>query len=187
MVHGLIRSPSSYFDITPTGRLNNNFSNDLGIMDNTLSFVLADCIEDPIRCIVMIINVFTINLYFLIPGIINVVFIVGFFLYCKEVIIAVKQLDLTLKTPIFHMVGETISGLIQLKIFNQRFHFLSQFSKKLNESFKANIAFWNISRAFGANISYFSTLVMIIGWIIGIAVVTPESVGLYAVSVLFLL
>lgn len=44
MVHAVVRSPSYYFDITPTGRLNNKFSNDLGIMDNMLSFILIDAI-----------------------------------------------------------------------------------------------------------------------------------------------
>jgi hypothetical protein len=48
MIHGLVRSPSSYFDTTPTGRLNNKFSNDLGIMDSSLQFVLIDAIEGPI-------------------------------------------------------------------------------------------------------------------------------------------
>ncbi len=44
MIHGVVRSPSWYFDVTPTGRLNNKFSNDLGIMDNMLAFVLTDSI-----------------------------------------------------------------------------------------------------------------------------------------------
>ncbi len=44
MIHGLVRSPSFYFDITPTGRLNNKFSNDLGILDNILGFVLVDAV-----------------------------------------------------------------------------------------------------------------------------------------------
>jgi ATP-binding cassette subfamily C (CFTR/MRP) protein 1 len=44
MIHGLVRCPSSYFDTTPTGRLVNKFSNDLGILDNTLSFVFVDMI-----------------------------------------------------------------------------------------------------------------------------------------------
>ena len=58
MIHGLVRSPCSYFDITPTGRLNNKFSNDLGIMDNMLAYVLTDSLEGPIICLVLIINVF---------------------------------------------------------------------------------------------------------------------------------
>jgi len=44
MIHGLVRCPSSYFDITPSGRLINKFSNDLGILDNTLAFVIIDTI-----------------------------------------------------------------------------------------------------------------------------------------------
>lgn len=44
MIHKIIRCPSSYFDITLTGKLNNIFSNDLGIMDNLMAFILADSI-----------------------------------------------------------------------------------------------------------------------------------------------
>jgi hypothetical protein len=44
MIHGLVRSPSYYFDITPTGRLNNKFSNDLGVLDGMLPFVLVDAL-----------------------------------------------------------------------------------------------------------------------------------------------
>lgn len=105
MIHGVVRSPSWYFDVTPTGRLNNKFSNDLGIMDNMLAFVLTDAIEGPIITIILFVNVFTINLFFLIPGVINIIFIIYYFNYCKWVIVAVKQLDLRLKSPVFNMVG----------------------------------------------------------------------------------
>lgn len=64
---------------------------------------------------------------------------------------------------------------------------MTELAKRLNESFKANISFWNISRAFGVYINYLTSVFLIIGWIIGIAVVTPETAGLYGVSVLFLL
>lgn len=83
MIHSLVRSPSSYFDITPTGQLNNKFSNDLGIMDGMLAQILKDSLEGPIFCLIMLLNVFSINLYFLIPGVLNIVFVVWFYLYCK--------------------------------------------------------------------------------------------------------
>lgn len=105
MIHGVVRSPSWYFDVTPTGRLNNKFSNDLGIMDNMLAFVLTDSIEGPIISIILLVNIFSINLWFLIPGLLNLVFIIVYFIYCKSVIVAVKQLDLKLKSPVFNMVG----------------------------------------------------------------------------------
>ena len=132
MIHGLVRSPCSYFDITPSGRLNNKFSNDLGIMDNLLAFFLVYSIEGTITCLILIANVFSINLYFLIPGILNIIVVVGFYLYWKKAIILIKQLDLRLKSPVFNMVGEMISGLTQIRIFNRRHYLLGEFAKRLN-------------------------------------------------------
>lgn len=105
MVHGLVRSPSFYFDITPSGRFVNNFSNDLGIMDYMLPFVLIDALEGPILYIVLLINVFIINRYFVLPGILCIIFVIWYYMYCKEAMIKIKQLDLRLKSPVFNMVG----------------------------------------------------------------------------------
>ena len=128
MIHGIVRSPSSYFDVTPSGRLNNKFSNDLGVLDSTLFYIFTDCLQGLIVASLLVGTVFSINLYFLIPGLLNIIFIICFLIYCKEVIITVKQLDLRLKTPVFNMVGEMISGLIQIKVFEQRYHFMKEFA-----------------------------------------------------------
>jgi len=42
MMFGIVRSPGSFFDNTPSGVLINKFSNDLGILDNTLSLSFID-------------------------------------------------------------------------------------------------------------------------------------------------
>lgn len=44
MIDGLVRSPSKYFDVNPSGKLINAFSNDLGILDMTLQFSFTDMI-----------------------------------------------------------------------------------------------------------------------------------------------
>ena len=124
MIHGLVRSPCWYFDITPSGRLTNKFSNDLGIMDNLLIFSLTESIEGFIVCLVMIANIFQINVYFIIPGVIYIAFVTGYYLFCKGVIVNVKQLDLRMKSPVFNMVSEMMSGLVQIRIFKRRFGLL---------------------------------------------------------------
>ena len=85
------------------------------------------------------------------------------------------------------MVAEMITGLIQIRVFGRRYDLLNQFSKVINASCRGTIAFWNLSRAFGANVVYVSLIVMWIGWICGIIIVTPETAGLYGVSVVFLI
>lgn len=42
MIHSIVRSPCSYFDITPSGNLNNIFSNDLGILDKFMANTFID-------------------------------------------------------------------------------------------------------------------------------------------------
>ena len=51
---------------------------------------------------------------------------------------------------------------------------------------RANLCYWNCSRGFGAYVSYFSIIVLIIGYIIGIYNSTIETSGLYGASVVFL-
>ena len=41
MVMGIVRSPLSYFDVTPSGQITNKFSNDLGILDNEVAPALV--------------------------------------------------------------------------------------------------------------------------------------------------
>lgn len=184
MINGLVRSHSSYFDITSTGLLNNKFSTDFGILDNLLAFVLTEAIGGPASYLIMFAYIFTLNFYFIIPAILDLIFIVCFYFYSKEVIKALKQLDLRARTPMFNMVNEMISSLIQIRVFNRRLYLLKEFVKKVNSSFSCNICYLTVSRAFGANISVVSMFFMWVGLVIGIAIVTPETAGFFSVSVI---
>lgn len=105
MLHGLVRSPVSYFDITQSGQLTNKFSNDLGFMDYMFAYIFIDSFEGPIISLILLGNVFFINAYYSIPGGLNIVLLVIFFLYCKKVVVTVKQLDLKAKSPVYNMIN----------------------------------------------------------------------------------
>lgn len=53
----------------------------------TLAFSFTDMIEGPIISISMLINIFTIEVYFIPPGVANIVFLIVFFLYSKRPIV----------------------------------------------------------------------------------------------------
>ena len=44
MIEAIVRCPGKFFDTTPSGILVNKFSNDLGILDNTMIFGLVDAV-----------------------------------------------------------------------------------------------------------------------------------------------
>lgn len=185
MVLGLIRSPSSYFDTTPTGRLINRFSNDMSIMDNILAFTLIDTLEGPILSLILLVNVFQILPVFIIPGVANIVFLALWFYFCKEVIIQTKQLDLRTKSPVFTEFNLLTTGITQNRIYRQMERVTREMSITINKSVRANYSFWFSSRVFGFLTNYVSVVVVSISFFVGIEII--PSPGLYGVTVIFLL
>jgi ATP-binding cassette subfamily C (CFTR/MRP) protein 4 len=110
MLIGLIRSPTTYFDTTPTGRLVNRFSNDLSIMHTMLLSV------------------------FIIPSIANIAFLGVWFFFCKQVIIQTKQLDLRTKSPVFSEFNAITNGVTQIRIYGQTERITKEVSNLINRS-----------------------------------------------------
>lgn len=77
-----------------------------------MAFTMVDAIEGPTVALTLLIGVFAIDLLFIVPGVLSVIFLLVFFTYCKDAIVLAKQLYLRLKSPVFGMVNEMISGLI---------------------------------------------------------------------------
>ena len=65
MIHSLVRSPSSYFDVTPSGILNNRFSSDMGVLDHNLVDLLAIFIEGPIAILAILVSICQAYIYFI--------------------------------------------------------------------------------------------------------------------------
>lgn len=191
MISGLVRSPCSYFDVTPAGRLTNKFSNDLGILDNLVGWTALDALEGTIYIVASMVSIFVIDLFFMIPGLINLLGLGLLLLFCNQIIIHTRKLDLRMKDPVFSTVDEVISGLTQIRIFNRRKSMLQEFTKIVNDSYRATMNFWYTTRVFGVYSSYISMAVLIIGFVLGIRNIeagsASTSAGLYGVTVVFLL
>lgn len=102
MINAIVRSPGSFFDVTPSGLLTNKFSNDLGIIDNVLIMAMIDGFEGPLVLLSAIVNICQIDVFILIPATIVLILALALFFYSRPVIIGSKQLDLQNKSPIFH-------------------------------------------------------------------------------------
>lgn len=187
MIHGLVRSPVVFYDTTRTGVLNNNFSNDLGFLDYTFASIFIDSFEGPIINLILLGNVVSMSFYYSIPALLSIIFILMLYNYCKEVIIALKKLDLSLKNPVYNMIGEMISGVTIIRALKKRFYLLYQFADRLNDSLRAFISYSNTSRAFIVYTNYSSVLVMWVAWIVGIYIAKAETAGLYNVMTIFLI
>lgn len=118
--------------------------------------------------IVMLVNIFTVDYFFIIPGVINIVLIIGIFFFSKDTIIKCKQLDLRMKTPVFEMVNEVVSGLVPIKVFKRRYSFLKKFSKLVNNMFRGTLSYWLTITAYSTYISYVTALLLMIWFLLGL-------------------
>ena len=186
MINSILRSPAYFFDTTPSGILINKFSNDLGVLDNSLIFSLIDMIEGPILVLIAVANLAQIDIRLLIPSVI--IFSVGilFFIYSRPAILTCKELDLQNKNPLFHFFSETLSGLTQIRVYDQRKNRLQQFSSLVNKSARTAISFDVVSRGFAFYESVLMILFVLVGMVLGVSIALEHELGLYGVIVLYL-
>jgi len=78
------------------------------MMDLTLHSSAMDSVEGPIYFLSLLVTVFTINPYFIIPGVIELFVLYKYFFWNKVIITGAKLLDLQTKTPVFSFLTATI-------------------------------------------------------------------------------
>ena len=117
MVDSLIKSPVLYFDKTPSGRILNRFTSDMGTMDTQLGYVLIDSIEGPVYCLNLLITIFIFNAWLIIPGVLAVFFLRYFYVYMKPLLIETKKLDMVYKSPVQSYFTSTLSGIVPMRVY----------------------------------------------------------------------
>ena len=163
MVMGILLSPFSYFDVTPSGQLANNFSNDLGILDNEVAENFTLVIERSILWVVMIASIIQLDLVYIFSAASCLAFLIFIYWYCKAAIISAKQMSLKLKSPIFTHLREIMRGLVPIQTLHQTERFSRKMAQFLNTSLRGTVCIVMIERFFAFSIQSVTVLLLIIG------------------------
>ena len=175
MLQKILRAPSLYFDTTPSGRILNRFSNDLGQMDLVLIYVMCDSLEIPLLFLTILITLVILNPYFGIAALILIFIGAKFFIFAKPLMVLGRQLDLNYKSPVFSFISTTLSGITPLRVYGQRETFISQMLKHCDNSMSAIMLFLNFSRVFGFYIEMLCAIINTIGIFIIIPVALSQD------------
>ncbi|EAR99967.2 ABC transporter family protein (macronuclear) [Tetrahymena thermophila SB210] len=178
MIQSMIRATVLYFDRTPSGRILNRFSSDLGTIDQDLVRTAMDTIEIICSFLVLIGTIISINPYFTIIAVIEV-FILSLFLgISKRVLVQSKQIDLRYRSPVFTFFNQTTQGVLPIKIYQKQELFSQNFDYILNNSLRTSFTYWNNSRAFGYYVNLVTTIASIIGVFMLLAInQDPSTLG----------
>ncbi|EAR91413.2 ABC transporter family protein (macronuclear) [Tetrahymena thermophila SB210] len=163
MIKSLVRAAVLFFDVTPSGRILNKFSSDLGIIDQLITRTMICSLEVLSRISVVIITILIINPYFLIVVLIQTILIWLFVQFSKNPLQQSKQLDLRHRSPIYTCFNQTIQGALPIRSFKKQKIFLENFSVLLHNSLKAALTFNFNQRAFSFYIHLATALFSNIG------------------------
>ncbi|KAK3096100.1 hypothetical protein FSP39_023229 [Pinctada imbricata] len=124
MLHCVMRSPMSFFDTTPLGRIMNRFSSDIDILDDRVPRTYR-LITIMIANLIGILVVVSINTPFFLVVIVPVgvlyVFILRFYLPTAR---QLKRIESVTRSPIYNHFSETISGASIIRAFRSDDRFI---------------------------------------------------------------
>jgi ABC-type multidrug transport system fused ATPase/permease subunit len=148
MILSITRSPLRLFDEVGTGAFLSRFSNDLGILDSLFSTILIYLLEDIATEVVMLFNLISINLLYIISLILCFSVIMWFFKWSLDGMIKLKELALQEKNQIFSNFMEAIMGLTAIRTLNHASLTTHLFAQTLNKAFKTDNAYYQFEGLF---------------------------------------
>ncbi|KAJ2595812.1 hypothetical protein H4R99_005195 [Coemansia sp. RSA 1722] len=161
LLGGVLRSPMSFFDVTPLGRILNRFSSDVRGCDESLprsislmvtslvgvfSAAAVICFATPIMLAL------TIPLYFVYK------YLQQRYLFCIR---EMRRLELANKSPIYSHYQETISGLSTIRAYGQQSRFIDQNEERLGRYARVYYAYLALIRWLTLRLKFIGNVVML--------------------------
>jgi ABC-type multidrug transport system fused ATPase/permease subunit len=145
----VLRGTSSWFDVTPIGRILNRFSGDLDSVDTKLLDSSQNCFNMMIQSLLSLVAIAIIFPYFLIAVIPIAAVLLYFTGVFQRAVRQVKRLDSISRSPLFEHVSASITGLASVRAYSCFDSFKRKHISNVDLSARTYFCFFQLSRWFG--------------------------------------
>ncbi|KGU31669.1 hypothetical protein MG7_01235 [Candida albicans P34048] len=133
MAEAVLRSPVSFFETTPVGRILNRFTDDIGYIDLQFPMIIISFVTTLLNGIVT----FGVILTFLPLMLLIIVVLLFVYNYIRSRYIAatieLKRLLSVTKSPVLDTIQESINGVETIKAFHQKERFIHKSKKHIDK------------------------------------------------------
>ncbi|XP_053393097.1 multidrug resistance-associated protein 1-like isoform X3 [Mercenaria mercenaria] len=138
LLYNIARSPMSFFDTTPMGRILNRFGKDVDVLDNMLAFI----IRGVIMCFLGVISV-PIIIGMSTPLFLTTLIPLGiFYMIVQRFYVAtsrqLKRLESVSRSPIYSHFGETVTGVTTVRAYRQQERFIETSDNKVDANLECH-------------------------------------------------
>ena len=134
MLQRILRSPMSFFDTTPLGRILNRFSKDIDIVDNQIPMNLRNMMNTSLNVLgTVFVIVFAMPLFIavILPVSVLYYFVQKFYVATAR---QVKRMESISRSPIYTHFGETISGASTIRAYNRAKDFIVENESRIDRN-----------------------------------------------------
>ncbi|CAH2350919.1 multiple drug resistance-associated protein-like transporter 1 [[Candida] railenensis] len=160
MANQVLRSPMSFFETTPIGRILNRFSEDINMIDQNLPWAIIDLLEYALN-IIAVFLIIVLNLP--IMGIIILVLMVAYNEVRKFFIPSsreIKRLKSAKKSPVFSHLQESVNGVESLRAYAQEDRFIYKNNALLNSKIVIDYMMTLTNRWLSMRLQFVSSLLL---------------------------
>jgi len=176
----VMRSPTGWHDRTPTGRIISRLSKDIEMLDDRLSFVWNQLLQNALD----VVGTFSLVVYtFPYLGLIFVPLVILYYLaatYYRKTSREIKRVDSISRSAIYSSFGEQLSGLPVIRAFGQQDNFERKLQVAVNVECQAYIITIAIQRWLGVRLDLMSNTLVLLVAIFGAIfrnTVSPSKLG----------
>ncbi|XP_063401135.1 multidrug resistance-associated protein 1-like [Mytilus trossulus] len=160
LLHSVIRSPMSFFDTTPIGRIVNRFSADTDTIDNDLPTTVQKWLE----CVFRVISTLVVISYstplfcaVIVPFGIAYFFLQRFYVATSR---QLKRLQSKTRSPIYSHFSETISGATVIRAYCAEESFIKTSNDRINLNQRFQYAIISANRWLGIRLEFFGNIII---------------------------
>ncbi|XP_050416421.2 multidrug resistance-associated protein 1-like [Patella vulgata] len=186
MLFNILRSPMSFFDTTPSGRIVNRFSRDIEVIDNNLPStfrVWMSCFFGVLSTFVVIAYSNPIFLVVVLPLGLLYWLVQRFYIRTSR---QLKRIESTTRSPIYTHFSETITGASSIRAYGASERFIEESQSRVDRNlviyFSANCA----NRWLGFRLEFLGNIIVLAAAIFAVLATDLEG-GLVGLSITYAL
>ncbi|KAJ3325674.1 Multidrug resistance-associated protein 4 [Boothiomyces sp. JEL0866] len=183
MLNAVFRSPITFFQTIPHGRIMNRMAKDMNNVDEMLPQTLFDCFQTMALCIsVFVVAAIIVPFVLILVPILIFLFLVLRTIYVKTSR-QVKRLESVTRSPVYSTFPSTLDGLSIIRAFSAEERFKKDFFRIQNENSRINFIFISCGRWLGMRLDIAAALlvcviILVCIWLRTFINVTPAKLGL---------
>ncbi|KAI4118912.1 MAG: hypothetical protein LQ345_001099 [Seirophora villosa] len=161
MAHAIFRSPMSFFETTPTGRILNRFSSDIYRVDEVLARTFNMLFVNTARALYTLVLIAAST-----PAFVALILpLGGVYLYIQQYYLRtsreLKRLDSISRSPIYAHFQESLGGMTTIRAYRQQQRFALENEWRVDENLRAYFPSINANRWLAVRLEFIGSFIIL--------------------------